>query len=36
MTPTRSDAGVVRTSEAELEAMLARDAEEGANRLIRQ
>jgi hypothetical protein len=36
MTPTRYDSGAVRMSDAELEAMLARDAEKGANRLIRQ
>jgi len=36
MTPPRHEAGAVRLSDAELEAMLARDAEKGANRLIRQ
>lgn len=34
MTPPRSDAGAVRASEAELEAMLARAAEEGARRAL--
>ena len=32
MTPPRSDAGHVRMSDAELEAILARAAEEGARR----
>jgi len=34
MTPPRSDAGHVRMSDAELEAMLARAAEEGARRAL--
>ena len=34
MTPPRNDAGSVRVSDAELEAMLARAAEEGARRAL--
>jgi hypothetical protein len=34
MTPTRHEAGAVRLSEHELEAMLARAAEEGARRAL--